>query len=136
MMQGIFNGMENFSGMLKSLMASIMSSLLTIGIKAILPGSPSKVTTKWGESMMLGLIVVLRDNQAKLEAAWTTTLGTFGPPELQTAPALAGVGRMDPVINVYVDNLFADPQAEARKVGSQVYLREGFTVARESGFNG
>ena len=53
-------------------------------------------------------------------------------------PAVAGAAAapLDPVINVYVDNLFADPQAEARKVGSQVYIREGFTVARESGFNG
>ena len=252
LMQGMANGMQNFSGMLKSIMFSIMSSLISIGIKAILPGSPSKVTTKWGESIVEGIAVGLQNGAPQMQREWQNTLDLIAAPTLDvqvpvivqdfdaltqqvdlfygrvpaapeltvleqridwlrnsvppvpdlehiqqsiellfaglppapdfgiltqqielirgsvppvpdleplqwavefdvgalpvvpelgaagTVPTLAGTvaAPLDPVINVYVDNLFADPQAEARKVGSQVYLREGFTVARESGFNG
>jgi len=58
------------------------------------------------------------------EAMPVNTVATAEPLQPQILVDLSGV------------TLFGDPASEARKVGSQVYLREGMLVAREGGFDG
>ena len=62
-------------------------------------------------------------------------------PDLQPATAqlpapVATAAPLSPqiVVDMTGVTLFGDPASEARKIGSQIYLREGMLVARERGF--
>ena len=138
MLSGIGQGMEKGANVIYSIMISIISKLIAIAVAKFIILSPSKLTAGWGENIVKGIAVGMEGQRRGLERTWLSVLDTITPPDPMSMSAVAGAAPIAPqiVVDMTGVTLFGDPAGEARKIGSQVFLREGMLVAREGGFGG
>jgi hypothetical protein len=111
LMAAVAGGAESMKGFLKSTFLSVLGSLVDIGIRAgagAIIGGPAGAVGGGASGFGIGFNTV-------------APTGNLSPLEPTIVVDMAGV------------SLFADPAAEARRQGSQVFFREAQLVAADSG---
>jgi hypothetical protein len=144
---GLAEGAESAKDVFLSTFKQILGAAIQIGIRAILPFSPSHRSRPWGASLVQGLTAGIKDEAPNLMRTWEDTVGGFAEPGL-VAPEFAPPSFSAPLSDTQFEQAEpislrlegpalpapSNPLAAARDREWQEFFRETSLVAEGEGF--
>lgn len=91
LVRGIIQGGKDGEDRLKNFFASLLDTLIAIGIKAFLFGSPSRVTRQWGRDIVEGLVLGLDDRSSAAVAQMSSLMESTKAAGAEVADAVGSM---------------------------------------------